>query len=118
MGLNTLEISGMDEKFLQEQLNTLQVSLAAQDIMTRNAMEAAGDNKKTLSTLHVRVDAVDKAVTDLGHALDNKPTKADMEEVVSDVINKGASALLWKAVVTLVGVAATGMAGWFMHGKG
>lgn len=118
MDLSTLESGSMNEKFIQEQLNSLQVESGAMKIMVQAAGESTTTNKNSLDKLHSRVDSLEKCMSDLGHAIDRKPTKADMEEVVGDVINKGASALLWKAIVTMVGIAVTAGAGWFIHGKG
>ena len=102
-----------DLQYLQTQLNELQVTLSAHNILTQNAIDAAGENKRALAKAHVRLDELHTAVQDIKL---RQVTKTDIEDVMSVSFNKRLIAGLKGIFVTGVGIAFTAAVAWaFEH---
>ncbi len=114
----------MAEQFLQEQINSLQVTLAAQELLTRQAMDAMGDNQRIIKALHQRFDKQDKMFAEQSRRFDDierelkdldekvlsrEERKAELEEIV----NAKVGSWVLKFIGTVVVGAAAGVTAWF-----
>ena len=88
------------EQYLQTQMNDVQTSLAAHNILTKNALDAAGDNKRALKAAHQRLDTLHDQLQLLNA---NQITKKDIEEVMSTSFNKRLAAAIKGFFVTTLG---------------
>ena len=98
-----------DVQFLQTQLNDLQIAIAAQNVLTQNAIDSAGENKRALKTAHQRLDTICDSVTVIQS---NQVTLVDIESVMAASFNKRLVAGLKGIFVTGVGITFTAVVAW------
>lgn len=98
-----------DAQFLQTQLNELQITLSAQNILTQQAIESAGENKRALKTAHERLDTICDSVTLMES---NQLTVNDIEAVMQVSFNKRLVTGLRGIFVTGLGVTITALVAW------
>ena len=98
-----------DSQYLQTQLNELQTTLSAHNILTQNAIDAAGENKRALVKAHSRLDELHSVITEVQT---HQVTKADIEEVMSVSFNKRLVTGLKAVFVTGFGLAFTAAVAW------
>ena len=98
-----------DVQFLQTQLNELQITISAQNILTQQAIESAGANKRALKTAHERLDTICETVV----VMESKQlTVNDIESVMQVSFNKRLVAGLKGIFVTGLGVTITAVVAW------
>ena len=107
---------------LHEQIDKLQTTVAAHEVLTKNAMEAAGENKASMKAMHKRLDEYGEEATRQGievtHIKDNQLTADDIESAVKGVIEveqgKAAGKIL-RHLWLIVGTGFTVTFGWLIN---
>lgn len=90
--------------FTQQQINTLQINLAAQEIITKEAIISVGKNAKALERLTVSHETLSREVSAIKQAQLTKQDISELLEIsVNSAIVSGFKKLGWFVLLSVIG---------------
>lgn len=104
-------------QFLQEQINNLQISLAAQEVLTKEAISKMGKNQDLLEALHSRLDKMNDRFDSMESEIrdiDIKVlTKEERKEELEEIVQAKVGSWILKVVGGALTAGAVALFAWF-----